>query len=433
VELDATAAIITYEEYYPYGSTSLQSGRSAAEVSLKRYRFAGQQRDEESGFYCMGARYYASWLGRWTSCDPQGMVDGPNVYGYARGNPVILTDPKGTCSSSTDYANPALKQMTQGKPGGDGGDGGGGERSVISLDAVGRGLASGWESFKKAMGSAWKGIAGAFSSAWDTFKKAASAAWDGIKNALSSAWKWVKETASQVPGWVKGAAGTALQGVRTVLGKLVGILINLTLGPLLIIVGGLIHAVVSLIEGSGPTVKEGVSRGLTEQEKTTLRGVFGDSVDLDKVTVKREGIAALGAPRTVANTISLKQDGDWQHFQGDSLDLTKRGTKTLVHEMTHVWQYQHGGLGYMTESLGVQLEATISSGDRDGAYDWKDNVDKGVPWEQWNPEQQAKAVEDKYAFDHDIPVYGDGHWLTPAERTDYSAKLAPYTAKVHGR
>ena len=61
------AQIISYEEYYPYGSTSYQAGRSATEVSSKRYRYTGKERDEESGLDYHGARYYAPWLGRWVS------------------------------------------------------------------------------------------------------------------------------------------------------------------------------------------------------------------------------------------------------------------------------------------------------------------------------------------------------------------------------
>src|SRR5512135_858330 len=38
--------------------------------------------------YYMGARYYAAWLGRWTSPDPSGFVDGPNLWRYCRNNPV---------------------------------------------------------------------------------------------------------------------------------------------------------------------------------------------------------------------------------------------------------------------------------------------------------------------------------------------------------
>jgi RHS repeat-associated protein len=70
LELDSQGAIISYEEFYPYGSTSYQATSSSVEVDTKRYRFAGQERDEESALYHQGARYYIPWLGRWTSCDP---------------------------------------------------------------------------------------------------------------------------------------------------------------------------------------------------------------------------------------------------------------------------------------------------------------------------------------------------------------------------
>jgi RHS repeat-associated protein len=95
LELDAAGTIISYEEYYPYGSTSYQAGRNAAEVSLKRYRYTGMERDEESGLNYHGARYYAPWLGRWTSCDPAGFVDGVDVYCYAKSNPVRYCDRSG--------------------------------------------------------------------------------------------------------------------------------------------------------------------------------------------------------------------------------------------------------------------------------------------------------------------------------------------------
>ncbi|MGE3288890.1 MAG: SpvB/TcaC N-terminal domain-containing protein [Pseudonocardia sp.] len=95
LELDADAAVLSYEEYYPYGATSYQAGPSVAEVSLKRYRYTGKERDEETGLGYHGARYYAPWLGRWTSSDPAGLVDGPNRYAYVRDNPIRLIDPSG--------------------------------------------------------------------------------------------------------------------------------------------------------------------------------------------------------------------------------------------------------------------------------------------------------------------------------------------------
>ena len=95
LELNEQAQVIAYEEYTPYGSTAYQAGRSAAEMSLKCYRYTGKERDEETGFTYHGARYYAPWLGRWTSADPKGMVDGVNLYGYVSGNPIGRVDPTG--------------------------------------------------------------------------------------------------------------------------------------------------------------------------------------------------------------------------------------------------------------------------------------------------------------------------------------------------
>ncbi|TNJ64555.1 toxin [Paenibacillus hemerocallicola] len=100
LELDENAAVITYEEYTPYGSTAYCAGRSAAEASLKRYRYTGKERDEESGFSYHGARYYAPWLGRWTSCDPIGIRDGTNLFQYVQSNPVRWVDYTGTQTQS---------------------------------------------------------------------------------------------------------------------------------------------------------------------------------------------------------------------------------------------------------------------------------------------------------------------------------------------
>jgi RHS repeat-associated protein len=96
LELDQQAAVITYEEYHPYGTTSLRLAGSGTEVSDRRYRYTGKEKDEETGLYYHGARYYAPWLARWTAPDPIGIADGTNVYAYVHNSPVGLTDPSGT-------------------------------------------------------------------------------------------------------------------------------------------------------------------------------------------------------------------------------------------------------------------------------------------------------------------------------------------------
>ena len=95
VELTEDGALISCEEYHPYGTTAFQAGRSAAEVNLKRHRYTGKERDGESGFNFHGARYYAPWLGRWVSCDPIGLSDGVNVFAFVSNAPSNKMDLSG--------------------------------------------------------------------------------------------------------------------------------------------------------------------------------------------------------------------------------------------------------------------------------------------------------------------------------------------------
>jgi RHS repeat-associated protein len=96
LELDGTANIISYEEYYPYGDTSYQAGRSVAEVKLKRYRYTGKEKDEESGLYYYSARYYNSMIGIFMSTDPMfEKYPGVSSYAYCLNNPLIYVDPTG--------------------------------------------------------------------------------------------------------------------------------------------------------------------------------------------------------------------------------------------------------------------------------------------------------------------------------------------------
>ncbi|MFE0458305.1 SpvB/TcaC N-terminal domain-containing protein [Kitasatospora sp. NPDC058965] len=94
VELDGAGRVISYEEYSPYGSSTYQAVR-AETGAPKRDRFIGRERDGETGLYCVGARYYAPWLGRWISCDPSGLRDSTDLYVYAGDDPVNSLDENG--------------------------------------------------------------------------------------------------------------------------------------------------------------------------------------------------------------------------------------------------------------------------------------------------------------------------------------------------
>ena len=102
LELDDQAKLISYEEYHPYGTSAYQAGRNAAEVKLKRYRYTGMERDEESGLSYHATRQYATALCRWLSADPNGLGDGVNVYSYVGARPLLKRDSTGMAGDPSD-------------------------------------------------------------------------------------------------------------------------------------------------------------------------------------------------------------------------------------------------------------------------------------------------------------------------------------------
>ncbi len=92
LELDEQARVLSYEEYTPYGSTAYQAVLSQVQTP-KRYRYTAKERDEETGLYFFGARYYAPWLGRWLIPDPKLQYE--NAYVALGDNPIGRVDPDG--------------------------------------------------------------------------------------------------------------------------------------------------------------------------------------------------------------------------------------------------------------------------------------------------------------------------------------------------
>ena len=181
-------------------------------------------------------------------------------------------------------------------------------------------------------------------------------------------------------GSIVGGVGGALGGA--VLGGFLG-------GPIGAAIGGVAGLIGGALLGDKVSTK---SRSLTGTEIKYAKDIFKQSVDYSVITITRDSLLSAGAPKTIANTIHLKSD--WGHFKGDTMELTPVGMETLIHEMGHVWQYQNGGLAYIPESLWAQLKAAASGKTRNAAYDWRAAHDAGLPWQKWNPEQQAEAIED---------------------------------------
>jgi RHS repeat-associated protein len=116
IELDQDAALISREEYHPYGTTSMWLATSQVEASPKRYRYTGKERDDETGLYYHGARYYLPWLARWASYDPEGVRDGESLYMYVKGNPIRFSDPDGA-DCTEEYKVPIWGALAPGHAG----------------------------------------------------------------------------------------------------------------------------------------------------------------------------------------------------------------------------------------------------------------------------------------------------------------------------
>jgi hypothetical protein len=124
---------------------------------------------------------------------------------------------------------------------------------------------------------------------------------------------------------------------------------------------------------------EPIGRRLRDDEIGELRKVFGDTVDYSKITIKegKAGIFAGDRAITMGNTIYVKDD---------------KSLSTLIHETTHVWQFQNGGNDYMLKAGWAQFNNWLHGNETEVAYDWTRDIGKG--WAALNPEQQAQLIQD---------------------------------------
>jgi hypothetical protein len=150
------------------------------------------------------------------------------------------------------------------------------------------------------------------------------------------------------------------------------------LGAILIVVGSGISLIQTIFG------QESNKRRLSKKELALLDQVFCVSVDLEQIKIV-EGASGIFSsndrPFTMGNIIYMKNT------------LAPEWDKVLVHETTHVWQYQDSGSRYSSEALTAQLYYDSQS---QSAYDWWDpEVNEGnMIWSEWNRESQAKFIED---------------------------------------
>jgi hypothetical protein len=133
-------------------------------------------------------------------------------------------------------------------------------------------------------------------------------------------------------------------------------------------------------------------RPLLAPERELASSVFGDAIDYSKVRLIPTAIEFLKF-RTVTNNIRIPTDftiSDPYHAQ------------TFIHELTHVWQYQHGGTSYISVSLATQIVASLKTPSRNFAYEYRITPDKS--FFSFSPEQQGLIVENYFAMQRDAKI-----------------------------
>jgi hypothetical protein len=116
-------------------------------------------------------------------------------------------------------------------------------------------------------------------------------------------------------------------------------------------------------------------RGMTSSEIAVARSVFGDSIPWNQVRLDEYSLMAkIGRTHVTGYIINSTEDLD---------------DRTMIHELTHVWQYVKGGLVYIPEAIAGQ--ASDEGYDFGGIQGLRDAQAAGKTFAHFNPEQQGRS------------------------------------------
>jgi hypothetical protein len=138
------------------------------------------------------------------------------------------------------------------------------------------------------------------------------------------------------------------------------------------------------------------TRALSSSQVTIAQKIFGKSINYMLVRIDHH--AVLGPAFTGRAFTSFHTINAWGGLE-DSV---------LIHELTHVWQYERAGAIYMAQALHAQIERGLGAYDYGGPDGLKDARAKGKGLMSFNREEQAQIVQDFYLIKHGQPPWVDG-------------------------
>ncbi|MGD2049226.1 MAG: hypothetical protein PVH03_07010 [Chloroflexota bacterium] len=282
--------------------------------------------------------------------------------------------------------------------------------------AVGRTASSIWSSIQKGAGTVWSGIkkgagavAGAAKFVWDKIKKGAGSVWNALKKGADAVWSGVKWVSGQLWTKVKGIYHRTIGWIRKLPTRLKRLFSHLwegvkdlkpwslkwweSLGQASTWKGFLkwlgtagIYALETA--GIGEVYETAAdflkfnTRPLTGGEIAKAKVVFKNAINYDLVRVDHN--ALLGPSWTKRAYVSFNTINAW----GPLTD------HTLIHELTHVWQYQHMGAVYMPRAIHAQ--GTPAGYNYGGIAELRKRQKAGQGISSFNLEQQGEITGDYY-------------------------------------
>jgi hypothetical protein len=269
---------------------------------------------------------------------------------------------------------------------------------------------------------------------WSKAKQLAKRVWSKVVKGVKAAWKGIGWFGRQLWSKLKGIYYRAVNWIKQLPTRLKRLLLHLwegvkslkpwslswwkSLGKASTWKGfgkWLGTAVIQLLEVVGigeiyETVADFIkfnSRELTGREKAMAQSVFGGSIDYNLVRVDER--ALIGPSWTKREYVSFHIINGWGGIDDE----------TLIHEMTHVWQYTKMGAIYMPKAIGAQ--ASKEGYDYGGLDELKKRQAAGQGLTSFNLEQQAMIVQHYYTAKYENRI--DKKAVAPADK---AATVATY-------
>ncbi len=132
---------------------------------------------------------------------------------------------------------------------------------------------------------------------------------------------------------------------------------------------------------------------LNDAEKAAITWAFGDAIDMSEIRLVANKTEGTAPARAVGNLIVMRPGED---PADEALRSSPAHLALIVHEATHVWQFQTGGPEYVLDAVSHNLEALAEKGDRGQAYVYE--LTEQLDLRSMRAEPQAKLIEEWYAL-----------------------------------